>query len=1665
MLRKLSLLPLLAISVFSFGQRGKHLAGTISAANTQVNSYTSLTADVSAGATTIAVANNTLTNAVLTANLGPGDLIMIIQMQGATMDINTTPGAPIASGGWNSGYTLSNSAMADLGNMNNYRADWGAVTAYNNAGNYEVLEVRSVTSTTGITLNCALSNSYTAAGHVQIVRIPRFTSLTLQANTSIIPAPWNGTTGGIVAIEVDGATTFGNNSKISASGFGFRGGVIDAITPYGGPAGSATDMGKPGVTTGGDAAEKGEGIGGSTVEYDALYSRYGLGAPANGGGGGNFRNAGGGGGSNIGTGAYNGKGVPNPTYAASWTLESLTSSSGGGRGGYSLAQTDANEVTVGPNNNAWGGDKRRTEGGLGGHPLTYSASKVFFGGGGGAGEQDASLQGGSGGAGGGLVFLQAYGAVSGTGTIEANGANGQNSNPNNQATSFANPKKGNDGAGGAGAGGAIVISNGTALPNTLTLSANGGNGGNNALLWGGTATGVEADGPGGGGTGGMVVYTSGSPILSTNGGANGVVTASGFTSIVPNFPPNGATSGAAGTTNTKPFFDINASNVTICSNGSTTLTATVVGTLPGPTSSVTWYASQFGGAALGTGLTYTTPVLSSTTTYYVGICPGTFRKPVTVTVGGPTITGTAVVSNATCSSAGSITGLSTSGGAPTVTIQWNGVTTPSMNLSGASAGSYSVLVTDGNGCTATSGPYTINSTGGPTVNTTNMVVTNENCLGNNGSITGITASGTGLTYSWTNSGGSSLNATSLAAGNYTLTVTDNLGCTANAGPITVGLNPGPSINSASVVVTNETCSNSNGSIAGLSASGTGLTFAWTNSAATTLNISSLAAGSYTLTVTNNLGCTATYGPVNITNSPGPVINTTNMVVNNAHCGNNNGSITGITVSGGQPTVTYSWNSGAYSTLNISSLAAGNYTLVASDANGCTSTVGPFTISNIAGPVVNTTGIVITPESCNGNDGSITGITASGASTLTYSWNFVSSPTIDITNLTTGNYALIVTDAFGCFSGAGPFNVSLTAGPTISAAGLVVTNETCSNSNGSIVGLQATGTGLTYEWNGVATFDEDNTGLAAGNYTLVVTDFNGCTVSYGPVNITNSPGPTINTINMVVSNEHCGNANGSITGITISGGQPTIVYSWNSGAYNTLNISSLTAGNYSLLVTDGNGCTASVGPFAIINTPAPTINTTNMVITNESCAGNDGSIGGITVTGTGLSYQWNSVSSPLNINNQTAGNYTLLVTDGFGCTATAGPFTIGASTTLTIDSTNLAITLAGCTVDAGAIEGLAIVGGINPQFNWDNASPTLDNTGLPSGTYTINVSDDQGCNLQASFYVGQTSAPVIDITNVIYDTVHCAQTDGGISGIDVTGGTEPYTYTWDGNAALNTLNISNTVSGNHTLVVVDDMGCQDSQLLVIPAQSGPAINVTNLSVTNSTCQQLNGAIQGITVSGNQPFVYSWTNTSLTSLNLMSIGQGTYTLTVTDAFGCQTTGNPINVTTTPLPMADFSYSPNSIIPNDLVSFNDETTNAIPVTWEWYTDGVPFGVSSTPTYTYIDEGNYVVTLIVTTATGCTDTVSKTLQVFGELIVPNVVTRNNDGANDVFFIKNLKPNAKLVVENRWGSVVYNSDDYQNDWNGDDMEGSKLTEGTYFYQLITDDGKILQGNVYLLNN
>jgi hypothetical protein len=488
-----------------FAQSGKDGSKTITTSNVIFNRYDRLDANASAGSTSITVSNinnlyasaisGTSNNPYATDALASGDLLMIIKMQGAT--ISTTNDAT-----------------------------YGSITAYNNTGVYELAEVQSVSGNT-ITLKTSLTNTFTIGGteRVQVIRIPRLSSLTITSSGILTAPAWSSSyTGGVIALEVNSDAVI--NGTISANGIGFRGGVFNSVT-YSNLNSTYSNYVDLDDRYGG---EKGESIAGHQVDYDALNGRYGRGAPANGGGGGNSHNSGGGGGANAGD-VATWKGTGNPdtstsSWKTAWDLESAnfatSSSSGGGRGGYSYSLDNENALSKGPNNNAWRGDDRKNIGGLGGRPLTYSSSTLFMGGGGGAGDGNQS-SGSSGANGGGIIYLSVAGSLSGNGNINANGADADNSTNDHK-----------DALGGGGGGGAIRL-NIQGTTTGISLNVNGGKGGTQNL-----SGSTETEGPGGGGGGGYIAVT-GIPSISMNieGGANGTTTAPSLTE----FLPNGATSG------------------------------------------------------------------------------------------------------------------------------------------------------------------------------------------------------------------------------------------------------------------------------------------------------------------------------------------------------------------------------------------------------------------------------------------------------------------------------------------------------------------------------------------------------------------------------------------------------------------------------------------------------------------------------------------------------------------------------------------------------------------------------------------------------------------------------------------------------------------------------------------------------------------------------------------------------------------------------------------------------------------------------------------------------------------------------------------------------------------------------------------------------------------
>lgn len=1577
-------LSLLTISFSLFGQKGKDGAGNITATGTQVNAYTTLTADATAGTSTITVASNALgTN--FGANLAAGDLIFIYQAQGAT---------------------LNGIANGNLGSPNDWQ--WGIINDYGNAGNFEFAEVSTTMGGSGITLSCALRNDYTAAGNVQVVRVPRYTDLTVAAGGSITCPAWNGATGGVLVVEVDGTATI--NGSIDASETGFRGGALDPSSFF------SPDWATNDPNSG---SEKGEGIAGDASVYDGIGGRYGRASAANGGGGGNAHNCGGGGGANGDNGqTFAGFGCVDPAYNAAWAQEAgwlqNHCRSGGGRGGYAHSASDQNALAVGPNNSAWGGDWRRPYGGQGARPLDYSNGQLFLGGGGGAGDQNDS-DGGAGGNGGGLIYVMCYGDVAGSGTLVSNGGDGGDTDPSNPAFGSLS---GNDGAGGAGAGGTIVV-NTTGSTAGVSITADGGQGGDQLLAAGLFGAVDEAEGPGGGGGGGYIAVTAGTPTRSAAGGANGVTQSPQLSE----FPPNGATLGAVGqpTETITTYFPV-VTDDTVCVNGSTTLTASIGGTAPAG-ATINWYDAAVGGTLLGTGTTLSVGPITTTTTFWVGICPGHYRDSVRVVVSPPIVideTNLAIVDDG-CGgpNSGGITGILASGGTAPFTYDWNGNASAGPDLNSAASGTYTLTVTDDAGCTATSGPHIIGSSGGPTVDIAGLAIVDANCGNADGSITGITVTAGSGTYSytWNGTAANGTDTLNTTAGMYTLEVTDlGNGCATTVGPFTINNNPGPVIDATNLAIANENCTQTNGSITGLTVSGGTMpyTYDWNGNSALGADSMNLGAGSYTLTVTDANGCTSTSGPHVVIDQPGPTIDASSVAIVDEHCGQVDGSITGLNVTGGTGPYTFDWSGNGATGADTLNIGAGSYTLTVTDANGCVATSGPHVVNNIAGPTIDDTNISITDENCGSIDGAITNILVSGGSApLSYDWNGNSATGPDTINLAAGSYTFTVTDAFGCVATSGPYTVNSIGGPTIDTTAAVALDETCTAMNGSIIGVVVTsGSGnYSYEWNGIATTGIDTVGLAAGTYTLTVIDnANGCPSVVGPWTIIDNPPAVIDISNMVIADDTCAVGVGAITGITVSGGTAPLFTAWN-GIAAPLDLTGQFAGNFTLTVTDANGCLTISGPHTINSLAGPAIDDTNVSIADENCGGVDGSITGITVSGGNapISYDWNgnTASGPDTI-GLAAGGYSLTVTDAFGCTATGGPYVVNGIGGPTVDTTSVLVSNENCGNADGSITGITATGSGTLTYAWNgNASAGADITGLSAGTYTLTVTDGNGC---------VTVVGPFNVTNIPADPLTVNLT------VDNASGCIPMTSSFDA-----------TVAGGGGMVIA------------------------------TWTSSINGVVQVDTIANPDPngVNLNWVN------NFAVAGTDTICVTVADECGQGPEVSCVVIVTEEFPVADFTLPAVNSCDSATVTFVNNSQFAATYLWDF--GGAGTSTDSDPTFTFTSPGTYNVMLEAISTIGCVDTLVQALLIpvcedTVEMVVPNVFSPNADGQNDIFRIQGLPDgNHQMYIYNRWGHVIFQAEDYLNDWDGYTQSGLMVPEGTYYYILKLEDGTEFQGHVTLI--
>ena len=833
---------------------------------------------------------------------------------------------------------------------------------------------------------------------------------------------------------------------------------------------------------------------------------------------------------------------------------------------------------------------------------------------------------------------------------------------------------------------------------------------------------------------------------------------------------------------------------------------------------------------------------------------------------------------------GSLTVEAEGGWSGSYTYVWNN----GMNGNFASplnAGTYTCSVTDENGCTKTlvtplaPAAYPVASIAPPgTISCLTPVIQ-------------LTASASGgysgtYEYAWFASNGGNFTGNTdyfqvnvNAAGNYTVQVSDAVTTCAGFATVTVTSNIDlPSADAGPAKALN--CIEPSVELEGSGSTGSNIGYAWTAingghivSGANTLNPVVDSLGDYILVVTNSTnGCSKTDTTAVSANTTPPTASATGGTMT---CVVDEVALAGTTNAG---TPEYAWtgpNGFSSSMQNPTVNEIGDYTLIVTNTqNGCTNSATAVVESNTNPPGAGATGGTLTCVSSSVElDGS------SPAPNATFVWtgpNGFTSSSPDPSVSEVGEYNLVATDpANGCTSTALAAVDQDIAPPTASAT--TPGNLNCTTTQLVLDGTGSSqGTNISYAW---ATTDGnivsgENTATptvdAVGTYDLVVTNGdNGCTAVAATMVIQS---PVVTAAVNTSANVSCpGGADGSAT-VTPGGGNSTYTYAWSNGE-TTESASTLAAGTYTVVVTDGENCTAETS--VVITQPAVLVPNTSS--TPQMASGvNDGTATASPTGGTsGYTYNWSNTETTQTIIDLAPGTYTVTVTDANGCTAVQ-------STTVNAFNCAMAATIAGTQISCfGANNGTAevsLTGANDPvTYVWSNGSNTQSVDDLAPGTYTVEVTDATNCASVLSIAISQ---PTELQANASSTNETSAGANDGTGTAVPAGGTSPYTYAWSNGEEMQTVN--NLAPGTYSVIVTDANGCTDVQSVVVNAYNCTA--VAQAVISNASCPGGNDGQVSLTMTGGtEPFSYEWSN-GATTPTAEDLAAGTYTVIVTDANGC-------------------------------------------------------------------------------------------------------------------------------------------------------------------------------------
>jgi gliding motility-associated-like protein len=728
---------------------------------------------------------------------------------------------------------------------------------------------------------------------------------------------------------------------------------------------------------------------------------------------------------------------------------------------------------------------------------------------------------------------------------------------------------------------------------------------------------------------------------------------------------------------------------------------------------------------------------------------------------------------------------------------------------------------------------------------------------------------------------------------------------------------------------------------------------------------------------------------------------------------------------------------------------GSYVITHQSMNGSCMDIKTNTVTVTPGI---TSSILTGGGGCAGPSGFGTATVSVSSSTigLTYSWAPSGGTSDTETNIPFNSTYTVTMSNGGCVITK---TVQITNNPPPSITSFSVNPPLCNGDLNGTVAANLSGGNPPFSFTWTPTITQTTqtvTGVGMGTYSVFVLDNNGCSTA----SVVAVSEPSVLTLTTSSSATICSGNTATISA-TANGGTTGYTYSWTPGNLTgpSAVVSPSTTTQYSCTVNDANGCLVTQTIDISVGLPL------TVSASSQSICASSGSVTltpSITSVGNGgpYTYSWSNGATTSSISvaaNTTPGvdNYTVTISDGCTAPSAISIFTVVTTTAPSVSSFDVIEPL--CNGQLTGTVSVNLTGGSSPfNFTW---TPTISQntqtvTGVGAGTYSVFVLDGAGC----------TTSSVVNVSEPSVLTLTASLTSTICSGNTVTltttanGGTPAYSYSWNpGNLSGSLIVVSPTTTTQYTCSVTDLNGCVQTQTTSITTTPALLVSSTlsSICVGDSTI-----LVPTITSAGNGgPYTYLWSN-GATSQSILVYGTApvntNYSVTVSDGCSLPSASGIFTVSTNPLPTTNITAD--QLTGNAPLNVNFDDLGSGGSIFDWnFGNGSSSNAQQPPLQTYQSGGTYQVLYTSTSASGCIarDTLTiVVIDLFPEIIVPNVFTPNGDKANDLFAVRGINITTfECSVFNRWGKLVFSSSDVNNSWDGK-INGSPAAEGTYFYMI-----------------